>query len=496
MLLNQKTKLLTALIILLLCAAESRSQQLLGLVNSNFAGSNSTLINPSQLNSSKLYMDINLLTFDFFTDNDFLHIHAGDYSFAEFLKRDPQFPEYGPDDLPFDRYVNTKNKNVFVQVLARGPSFFQSRGKHSYGLHTGVRVLSSVGQVPYEIGNFGYYGLDYEPQHNINYDDYDFYANSIAFAEIGATYSYSMIKYGFDEIDIGITAKALFSYTGAYAYINNINYIIPNDSTANIKNLNVEAGYSLPLDYENNDFPGNTDFIKGTGFGFDLGITYQRKVRTYQKRRYDKLCHQRYIDYKYKIGFSLLDIGYVRFAKNAQSHAFEDVNRYWNNIDTLSYFNMNQLVRDFNEVFYGVPDASYRGDVMTMFLPAAFSFQADYHYYRNWYFNATLVQPLPISRSMIVRPAQVAFTPRYETPAFEAAIPISLYNWRHPRIGVAIRYHFITVGTDKLGGFFGLTDFTGLDFYFSVKLNFSKGNCKFFNRFVPCQNFEYGLPGQ
>ena len=47
-----------------------------------------------------------------------------------------------------------------------------------------------------------------------------------------------------------------------------------------------------------------------------------------------------------------------------------------------------------------------------------------------------------------------------------------------PRIGLAARFWFFTIGTDKLLGFFNLTDFTGMDIYMSIKLNFLKGRCK------------------
>jgi hypothetical protein len=42
-------------------------------------------------------------------------------------------------------------------------------------------------------------------------------------------------------------------------------------------------------------------------------------------------------------------------------------------------------------------------------------------------------------------------------------------------------------------GLLGLTNFTGLDFYVSVKINFRKGNCGRYNRNVPCENEEYGI---
>jgi len=469
------------------------AQEMLGIVTSNFGGTNSALINPSSLSSSKLYMDVNIATVDFFVENDYVYIHAEDYKFLEFLKKNPQLPEYGSDKYPVDWYDNPNLKNGYIQTRIKGPSFFQLRGRHAYALHTGVRVLSSIKSLPYDIANFGYNSLKFERQHNINYDDYDFYANAIAFMEIGATYSYIVKRFWFDEIAAGITVKGLFGHSGSYIYADNLDYVVLNDSTANIKNLNMQGGFSLPIDYATNEYPDQNGLFRGNGLGIDIGVTYQRKVRSYTKRRLDELCKQKYVDYVYKIGVSLIDLGFVKFSKNAEKHSFDDVSRYWYSIDTLSYYNMNQLTSDLSRVFYGDPNASYRGDAMTMLLPAAFSIQADYHYFRNWYFNATLVQPIVLGKTAVTRPAQLAVIPRYETPVFEAALPISLYEWQYPRIGAAVRYHFLTVGTDNLGGFFGLTDFTGLDIYFSVKINFSQGKCIGGRGFTPCDNFEYGI---
>ena len=78
----------------------------------------------------------------------------------------------------------------------------------------------------------------------------------------------------------------------------------------------------------------------------------------------------------------------------------------------------------------------------------------------------------------MTRPAELSVTPRFETSLFEVHLPVSLYEWTQPRIGLALRVYGITVGTEKLGGFFHVSNFTGMDFYFSVKLFFNKGNCR------------------
>jgi hypothetical protein len=75
------------------------------------------------------------------------------------------------------------------------------------------------------------------------------------------------------------------------------------------------------------------------------------------------------------------------------------------------------------------------------------------------------------------RPAQIAVTPRYETDWFEAMLPLSLYEYRLPRIGAAVRLGFLTIGTERLGTLFGVADINGMDVYASVKFNLRKGVC-------------------
>jgi hypothetical protein len=366
-------------------------------------------------------------------------------------------------------------------------------GRHGFAIHTAARVLSSMSRVPYHILNFGYYGLDYLDQQNINYKNQDFAASAMTLGEVGVSYAYAFRRYSNEDWSAGITAKYLFSAGGGYMYASDANYMVINDSTIDIKNINAEFGIAIPLDYDNNDFPDDGGWIKGRGVGFDIGVTFQNKILSYQKKRISKLCRQKYIDYTYKIGVSIIDLGFVNFKNNAQLHAYEDVSEYWVGIDTMSYYNVNQLARTMSEIFYGDPDASYRGNKIKIYLPTAFSLQGDYKVRKNWYAGGVVILPLVMGKSYIHRPAQVALIPRYETPQFELSMPLSLYSWKYPRMGLSARYEFLSLGTDDLLGLMGITNFTGVDFYISLKFNIRKGNCGRFSRNVPCENDEYGI---
>jgi len=470
-----------------------KAQEMWGITTSNYAGSSGVLLSPTSIIISKLYLDVNIATTDIFFENNYAYIHQQDYALSNLVSNKPAFPKYGPDEMPFDHYTGKNNKFVYSSELIKGPSGMIAFGRHAFALHTGARVLTSAYEIPYDIANFGYYGLDYTPQHNINYTSSNFGSTALVMGEIGLTYAYGFRRISMEDWSAGITVKRLFSVAGGYLAAHDLDYIVPNDTTINFKNLNAEVGYSIPLDYNNNNFPDDGPLIKGGGFGVDIGLTFQNRALSYQKKTVHKLCRQRYIDYIYRIGVSLLDFGYVDFKKNAQLHTFENVSAYWADIDTLNYYNINDLARNLSQVFYGNPDSSFTVDKIRVYLPTAFSIQGDYKIYRKWYAGAVFIQPVRLGKSYIRRPAQVALIPRYESSFFEFSIPLSLYDYHHFRVGTSVRYRFLTFGSDDILGLFGINDFTGLDFYLSVKINFRKGFCGRFDRNEPCENGEYGV---
>jgi hypothetical protein len=134
-------------------------------------------------------------------------------------------------------------------------------------------------------------------------------------------------------------------------------------------------------------------------------------------------------------------------------------------MDTISY------------KFYGDNKSSYAGNSFYMWLPSALSIQFDYHYYKHWYVNASLIYGFDLSPASVSRPSEIAITPRYETRGFEANLPLSLYDWREARIGLTLRIYYLTIGTEKLGQFFGLSNFSGMDLYFALHFFIDKGDC-------------------
>lgn len=441
-----------------------------GVVNGNYAGINSSLINPAGIMHSKLYLDVNIATADLFFENNAFYIHRKDYKPIAFLRSDQNLPEYGKDGLPFDYYRNDERKNIHLNAMLLGPSFSISRGEDAFGFRTAFRAVVSGRQIPYEIIPFSYEGLNYQPQHNINYNDDVMRITGMGWTEIGLSYARTMYRRGPDHLTAGVTAKFLLGIAGSYLDVQNLDYIVNNDSTLNIRNTRAEFGISGPEQGE--------PLFNGKGFSADLGIVYEKKSRGYGSNRAGKLCRVPYEDYKYRLGFSLIDMGFINFNGNAQRHNYDDVGVFWQQVDTVNFRDIGPFLRMLSGELYGDPYASLTSYRIRMVLPAAMSMQFDYHYRAQWYLNASVVQPVMNSKSYLYRPAQLSVTPRYETAYLEFSMPLSLYDYRYPRIGLAARFWFLTIGTDKLLGFFNVTDFTGMDIYFSLKFNFLKGKCR------------------
>jgi hypothetical protein len=348
---------------------------------------------------------------------------------------------------------------------------------HAFALTTSVRSVLSLHNVPYELVNFVYLGLGYQPQHNIRYiDNKPFTISGMAWGEIGFSYAYTFHALGFDQWSAGISVKRLFGFGGMYLHSRQMDYTVLNDSTFRIYNADADGGIALPIDYYNNT-PNFNPLFKGGGFGFDVGVTYQRLSRFHQIDYSGSVCGKPYEDYLFRIGVALIDLGGIRFRNNAVKMRIDNKSSYWENVNSINYSNILTMLDTISYKFYGDTTSAYIDDKFLLWLPSALSVQFDYHLRKNWYFNASLMYGFPLASGSLARPAVISLTPRYETRMFEASLPISLYDWSLPRIGLALRIYGLTIGTENFGGFFSFSDFTGLDLYFSVKLFFNKGNC-------------------
>jgi len=172
----------------------------------------------------------------------------------------------------------------------------------------------------------------------------------------------------------------------------------------------------------------------------------------------------------------LLDVGRINFKDNATKYDYTSGEGSIDQITDATFASItgqtNSLVTDNGSL---VTSTNYK-----QHLPTAISVQADYNLGNNVYLNGTLIQNVrQTHKTGVVRPNSLTLSARYELKRFEVNLPVTLYQYRYPVVGLMVRYQNIIVGTDYLSPFLFKTNLYRGDIYFNIKLPFyTSPKCK------------------
>ena len=110
-----------------------------------------------------------------------------------------------------------------------------------------------------------------------------------------------------------------------------------------------------------------------------------------------------------------------------------------------------------------------------MLPPTAIHLQGDYNFENKLFLSAQYSYGFFRTRNLGIRhPDIITFVPRFEDKWFEFALPISMFNYEEIRLGAMVRLAYLTIGTDKLGTFLGVSNVTGADIYVALAYKFFK----------------------
>lgn len=466
-----------------------KAQEMAGLVHSNYAGTDVLFSNPAGLHHQKDWLSIHLVTADAFFSNDYMYLAKEDFKFMNLISGNlniPQHPTgYSEGQRPFYIYDRSSNTRFDLDLKIQGPSAMFIKNQHAFAIFTAARSILHMRNITPEIGRLGYYGFGYDPQHDEIYNIQNFNNTFITWGEVGLSYAYQWNRLLFNNWNFGISIRKLFGVGGTYLHVNNSNYNVINDTTLDLESLDAHLGFSLPSNYDTDEFP-TSPYINGKGWAFDLGVEYQALIDRQSQDNSIKACGQKHYDYKYRIGVSLMDFGWIKFKNNAQLHEYANTQYTWNNIDTTHYENWNQLIQEVSYRFYGDPTASLKETQFTMWLPTSLNINADYNFENGIYVNGSFVYNFPLNGSFVRKPSVLSLTPRFERKNMEISLPLSLYQWKYPRVGLALRLYYFTIGSDYFTSLMGWHDFNGMDLYFSIKVNIRKGSCEKRSKINPC----------
>jgi hypothetical protein len=438
---------------ILISSLATQGQVMLGIANSNFAGNMGMGLNPSAMLLMPYRWEVNIISGDIFLENNYVR----------YPKAQVMGSTEGTTALPhgglMDNYTSAP-KNAHARLFMRMPSFIYRTREQAFGVHLAVRADISLQNITPNLAKYMFEGLEYTDLSGVPIHVDPFRIAGMTWTEIGLSYG-RLFEKGHDNLIVAGTLNLIGAFQGLYFNNKNTDLTITGDTAMTLNaNIDAELAYALPRN-------GNEAMqMRGKGASVNIGFTYVsnpykgnfKDSRTIASKRYD-----------YRFGASLIDAGMVYFNNNAHVYTFNNSTTQLDSvnhispkgIDGMDQFIMDEFMSGSNSIdnsFYLMP-------------PMAVSAQLDVCLAPRWYANATIVQRANPPVPHVDLPNIVSITPRYETSFFEVALPYSLYDYYLNRIGIAVRYHFLVLGTDKLGPFVSNNDVTGLDFYFGLKFS-------------------------
>lgn len=420
--------LFLSFLILFSFAFSTIAQEKIGVVTDNFLPVKQVGVNPALIVDQKFFLSVNLLGAHIFARSNTIN-----YVNSRLLFK----PDFG--DITFDNPNNFAKG--FIAAEISGPSASWSYKKNSFGLHTGVRAYGNMNRIPsiiVELINDG----DTKEILDGTYRMKNGRFKTMSWGEVGVSYGRILRSRDYELLSAGVTINRLYGIQ---------------QSSLNIKNgiVDVTQGSGYIRDAVGAYSYTDAKFNSGKGWGMDLGLTYKAmfdNVNKYLPHSRNGGC--KVADYRYRIGFSLLDLGYISYRDGA---------RFSKDIQDRDTIILDDLIEGNPEVL------GEEGDKYTALLPTALSVQGDFYLADYIYLNARINQRLSFRNSFgVERSNLIALTPRFESRWITASIPLTLSNYTVPQAGFYLRLGWLAIGSDHIMPFIRRGDLRAIDLYFNL----------------------------
>ena len=216
----------------------------------------------------------------------------------------------------------------------------------------------------------------------------------------------------------------------------------------------------------------------GRGTGIDLGVAYVYHKPEYKQPGGYKDNHSQYL---YKIGFSLLDIGSIKYKDVYYANIVNNSKLGWNIVDEKAKFDNTDPGGDLvNAVLNELPNFKSGSRTERIGLPTRAALTLDYQIRPHWFINGTILQSLRGRYSKHARhQSYIMVAPRYEREFWEVSVPVFMeYDYRSLRPGLSLRLGPLYLGTNSLIPYFRAKGMRDADFYIGLTLSDIPGKWK------------------
>ncbi len=254
------------------------------------------------------------------------------------------------------------------------------------------------------------------------------------------------------KFSAGITLQIMKSISGAYAKISKLSYLEAkgsSDTTYTFTNGNFAYAYSE--NYDNTD--NVNDFINTakTSLGLSLGIEYM----IYNPEANQNAINNN-LNYDWKIGVSLMDLGANVFKPSTFSGKFADPNAVLTDVQIAKKISGANDIRSFrdslNTVFNATSSITENYSISN---PTRLSINIDKNLGNHFYVNGELnINFHSTSNYTKLRTRELnlfTVTPRWETIGLGAYLPVQYNTQGQLWVGVALKMGPLLIGFHNLG---------------------------------------------
>ncbi len=264
-----------------------------------------------------------------------------------------------------------------------------------------------------------------------------------AWVEYGLTYARVIMDNKKHFLKAGTTVKINHGIASGYMFIKDLNYEVNGQDTISLYNSRTNYGVS------NNLADGfSYSFVTNLSVSFDFGVVYEYRPN-WMKYKYDmngktNLWRRDEDKYLFRLGFTMSDLGSVRYKRDPLSRDFNADIQKWDvgNLGISSLSDFNALIDSTFNVYDVAED--YR-----MNLPLSLSLQADVRVAKGLYINFTPYLAINKVNENINKVHYISsfnIIPRYDKKRFGISVPVQYNQYKQWYVGLGVRIGPLWVG--------------------------------------------------
>ncbi len=458
-------RLITLICVMVFSITNVTAQDFLGFSNSNYAGVTGIDLQPASVVDSRYKLDVNFVGGSVFLYNNYIGIHT------DALRDEGAFKDtlFQTNYLVFKK--NDKDKSVFLRSNINLPSaLYTISNKDAVAFTWRVRTYLNVDGVSNDLATLAYNDLNYPSLHNVELKNDKLNIQMMSWAEYGGTYGRVLMDEGKHFLKAAARVKLLQGLGAAYLYASNLDYKFTSNDTLSLFRSEIKYGHSSNF----NDIGENVKykFVSSPGFGLDLGAVYEYRPK-WNNYKYemdgDTNLYMKYKNkYRFKIGFSILDIGGIKFKRGELSRDFTADIDFWD-IDQLNGVKSLGQVEDTLKTLFTYHDTK---PTFRMNLPTAISTQFDLMVYADFYVNFTtyLAVRYKNNENKIHDITTISITPRWDQKWFGIFLPFSYNPMTGQNFGISLRMGPLIIGTTDLLPYIATRNIYGTDVHVALKV--------------------------